>query len=161
MATAGLWEQYVGYVHIPMMFIILVLLSTHLISERLTKNVAHLFNAHAVVAGTKIRFIPLILFINFIWLANDLHKIKNLTREHASHDHRCHSQGAACLVELGLMKAQLTKFQRGAMMNLCSILLTFQVYLTSTAFENFKVAEENAKKASEPKKGFMGSLFGK
>ncbi len=87
------------------MFIILVLLSTHLISERLTKNVAHLFNAHAVVAGTKIRFIPLILLINFIWLANDLHKIKNLTREHASHDHRCHRQGPDCLVELGLMKA--------------------------------------------------------
>ena len=46
-------------------------------------------------------------------------------------------------------------------MNLCSILLTFQVYLTSTAYENFKVAEENARKNSEPKKGFMGSFWAK
>lgn len=71
----GLFETYLGFVHIPGMLLILILLSTNKMRRQLNWVVTHIINGHFVVNGFKVKVMPLLAAVNFIYLYSKLQHI--------------------------------------------------------------------------------------
>ncbi len=113
----GVFELFLGYVHIPAMLILLGLLSFGVGRRQLNKLVLSASNVHLTVNGIRVKLLPLLGFVNLIYLYSMLKRIQNLT-ENERHNGDHESSGAHSLY---LQEFYLC--YRNAFMNICSIVL--------------------------------------
>lgn len=115
----GVFELFLGYVHIPAMLILLGLLSFGVGRRQLNKLVLSAVNVHLTVNGVRVKLLPLLAIVNLVYLYSMLKRIQNLSEnEKQNGDHE--SSGAHSLY---LQEFYLS--YRNALMNICSIVLIF------------------------------------
>ena len=68
----GLYETFLGFVHIPACLILLILLATNKMRRQINWIVTHFCNFHFVLNHWKIKVLPLLCAINAIYLVNML-----------------------------------------------------------------------------------------
>ena len=134
----GVFEIFLGYVHIPSMLILLGLLAFGVGRRQLNKVVISAVNIHITVNGYQVKLLPLLAVGNFVYLFSTLKKIQKLTESLKQNgDHTGFGAHSMYLMEYYLS-------YRSAFMNICSIVLIFQVYVTARAYEVYKPIKDKA-----------------
>lgn len=142
----GVFELFLGYVHIPAMLILLGLLSFGVGRRQLNKLVLSTCNVHLTINGVRVKLLPLLAIVNIVYLYSMLKRIQNLTENEKLQNGDHESSGAHSMY---LQEFYLS--YRNALMNICSIVLISQVYVTAGAYEAYKPIKD---KADELKKDF-------
>lgn len=114
----GVFELFLGYVHIPSMLVLLGLLAFGVGRRQLNKLVLSASNVHLTVNGVRVKLLPLLGLVNLIYLYSMLKRIQNLTENerHNGGDHESSGAHSLYLQEFYLC-------YRNAFMNICSIVL--------------------------------------
>lgn len=76
----GAFEMFLGYVSIPTMLIVLVLLSFGTGRRQLNSIVLKCINVHLTVNGIQIKLLPLLAFVNIFAFYIELQKIHILSK---------------------------------------------------------------------------------
>lgn len=135
----GLFEQFQGYVSIPGMLIFLIILTLGIWRRQLNYLIIKVMNAHVTVNGYQIKIMTLLAFINILYFYSELKLIQNLNKVDLT-DHKYHE-----LKEKIRFKEQLYFHYRSALMQLTSIVLIFQVYITAAFYESYKPVSDKEK----------------
>ncbi|MFM7856637.1 MAG: hypothetical protein ACKO96_33115 [Flammeovirgaceae bacterium] len=101
-------------------------------------------NLHVTVSSVKIKILPAMLAINIAYFFNMLRAIDDLTRsnEHGPVNLLCDD----CVGSRAVYLDHLYRDYRAALMNACSIVLIFQVYLTANAYNRYASDKDAAEK---------------
>ncbi len=130
--------------HIPCCLVLLMLLSTNKMRRQINWFVTFFCNLHVTVSSVKIKILPAMLAINIAYFFNMLRAIDDLTRnnEHATVNLLCDD----CIGARAVYLDHLYRDYRAALMNACSIVLIFQVYLTANAYKRYASDKDAAEK---------------
>ena len=81
----GAFELFLGYVSIPAMLIVLILLSFGFGRRQLNSFVLKCVNVHLIVNGIQVKLLPLLALVNIFAVYIELQKIHSLSKnEHAN-----------------------------------------------------------------------------
>lgn len=115
----GVFESFLGNVFIPAMLVLLVMLSYGVGRRQLNKFVLSTVNVHLTVNGVRVKLLPLLAFVNFVYLYSMLKHIQNLSENEKQYEeHESYREHSHYLEDLYFC-------YRTALMNICSIVLIF------------------------------------
>ena len=119
-----MFEVVLGNGVIPIMLVILVLFAIGKGRRVLNTFVMAAINVSVHVGGVRVKMFPLLAFVNLTYIfsmLDKIHKMKKLHQGEEDHVHASHS---------GQNMEEMLLCYRNMILNICSIVLIFQVWVT-------------------------------
>lgn len=130
--------MFLGYAVIPGMLTLLGLLAMGGARRQVNKITLHMVDSSVNVNGVRIKVLPTLAFLNFIYFYSMLMKIRQLNKIDEEHENE-NAEHSRYLEEVYYTYRQ-------ALLNICSTLLILQVYLTAARYEAYKPIKDKADK---------------
>ena len=108
----------------------------------MNKGVMKFIGISINVNGIEIPLVPLISLVNLLNFYFCLEKIQKMNRIHAKREAEGHHYDAG--YQDGQYLAELYQTYRDMIMNICCMLLVFQLYITSHVYEKYKPHKDKA-----------------
>ena len=140
----GVFEKAQGLIVIPTMLITLMILAKGTGRRQMSGLINKIFGVHFDVAGIRIQFIPLMVFVNLIYIANCFVKIDQMNEAKAADE----ADGHKDIIQ-GAYQQQLLHLYRNLMMNVCCMVLLSCISICTWQYSNYVLVKDKLKDEQE------------